>query len=109
MRQLGESNKKDCASLRCFPGGTFPFTATDTQTHAFITAVHTVTLTVVDDDGGSVTLFLSSSVSPAKGILTSHDVGSRHLLVQEEEHTSASNPTHVRDSPPFDPPPPSGT
>jgi len=36
------------------PGGTYPFTATDSQTHAYSSAgAYTVTLKVSDDDGGT--------------------------------------------------------
>jgi len=38
------------------PGGTYPFTATDTATHVYgDDGAYTVNLTVTDDDGGSVT------------------------------------------------------
>ena len=38
------------------PGGTYPFTATDTATHVYgDNGDYSVTLTVTDDDGGSVT------------------------------------------------------
>ncbi len=91
------------------PGGTFPFTVTDVQIHAYITAgTHAVTLTVLDDDGGSTTLALNPLVSPAKSLLTRYDIGNRHIPLQEEACTPASRLLQARDSPPLDPSPPSG-
>jgi hypothetical protein len=45
------------------PGGTFPFTATDTVTHNYgDNGIFTLKLTVTDDDGGSVTLTTTVTV-----------------------------------------------
>jgi len=42
-------------------GGTFPFTATDTELHTYVVAgTYTLNLKVSDDDGGSATLTMTT-------------------------------------------------
>ncbi len=90
------------------PGGTFPFTASDLQIHAITAAWTHVTLTVIDDDGGSATQTLNPLVRPVKRLLTCYDVGKRDFPVQEEAFTSTSRFSQNHDHPPLEPSPPSG-
>jgi len=50
------------------PGGTFPFTATDSQVHAYAVAgTYELNLTVRDDDGGSVEISFAIVIGQSKG------------------------------------------
>ena len=91
------------------PGGTFPFTATDTQAHAVATIWTHVTLTVLDDDGGSVVLTLSPLVTSAEGHLGCFEVNYRLPPDQGEAQVREGNSRETRDLLPLDPSPPAGS